>query len=224
MSTRQMFMYFLLMAVNCVALPAKWTEQENWRKLKQGTAEIVVLKTLGEPKYSIKTDSVIYHCYTTKEPDYKKTPALGSEAWVKLGIKTGSNNIYVIDEIKEPNFNAVKDVQAKKQIKLKPKQKLEKWQNEKSWKKLYVGMSEHAVINMLGEPTIKTNRGTFRYGNNEDVGGSVEIQQTVKDKSNSVKSWKEPIWYTLNKELYDEVEEEEKKTEDPNKPTEKESH
>lgn len=226
MKTKIILLYFtLLISISsvCFSIPVAWSQQDNWRKIKDDMPLPAVSKLIGEPSFFIRYNDLVVFYYSKKEPNFKKSDRIDltlhgrinndSGRWDASGfvvfIKKTNSKIFNVTRIKEPDFNMVKDVEKERPKKIRPKQRLEKWQIEKSWFKLKEKMSDMAIINILGEPTekIEVSQGIYHfvYGNDKLIGGYVAIDKTNGDRNNIVLSWKEPFWYMLNKELYEEV-------------------
>ena len=121
---------------------------------------------------------------------------------------------------------------------------MKKWQIEKNWEKLREGIKEKKVVEVLGEPDAREQRGScflLVYGDKK-LGGEVWISTNIgntkiaKRSNYTLDKYREPFWYLINKELYEEVKDpndteevtepkeiqepnEVEKKEDPNKPT-----
>jgi hypothetical protein len=98
-----------------------------------------------------------------------------------------------INELLENNSAAV-DVSMKS---------LNKWQLISNWRRLKLNMTEQEVYRILGEPeTLKTEKKKF-YGNYGNVSGyGIVSFEACSDLKARLRSWMEPFWPQVEKELY----------------------
>jgi outer membrane protein assembly factor BamE (lipoprotein component of BamABCDE complex) len=196
-----------LLGATVFAEPAKWTVKENWRQLKDGMSEKKVIALIGEPTFEkITSDGKTYY-YSAKEPEFNKLSiGYGALAHVRFRVKKDALNVFVVEKqgICEPDFDAVKDIEASKAVKLRPKHKLEAWKIKSNWKKLRIGLPEEAVLRILGEPDKKDKYGNYYYGTVDDF-AIVYIRESEDVQHNTIRRWVEPFWYLVEKEDYEEV-------------------
>ncbi|MEN8250833.1 MAG: hypothetical protein ABFS32_18010 [Bacteroidota bacterium] len=209
---------FSMLIINCFADFAKWTKQENWRKITDNMPESEVIKLIGKPSYEKMSmnEKVLY--YSRKEPFVSKYGIAmeftkidyNEDASIILKREVLKDSTFYVSSTREPNFYKIKDIQEAMPKKLKPIECLESWQKEKTWKRIKYRMKEKTLVALLGEPTIKKDKGgagrryAYYYGE-LPLWGVVNINALENGEDNYVESWGEPFWYLLNKELYEEV-------------------
>lgn len=219
-----------------------YTKKEVWNKdLKKGMPEAVVRKLLGEPKREVRESYrlVFYYQpteYTVKsgggtrmlaiEYEENKTIeisdvlGIGSLVLINKIFSEGRRpknapNFYVLDRWENPDFTKMELQPKEKPKRLKPKRPIKKWEHEKNWSRLKFYMLSNAVENILGEPDkVDASHGTeftYYYG---DISQSAYLNFRTIEGVRYLQNWKEPYWFFLNEELYEEVKEEN----EPNKP------
>ena len=199
---------FLLVSQVLFAGAVKWTDAKHWQKIKNGLTEKTVLNILGEPTYKKVSSGAITYYYSTQEPYIYFVSIMTSSNGLVAFTKKADDRVFTVSRFVEPAYEDVQNYKPKKPVRLKPKRDFEKWETEKNWKKLKVGLAEKQVMAILGEPAERTRWQdivTLKYG--EILGGKLSLKASADNGVPIVElgTWDEPFWYLLNKELFEEV-------------------
>lgn len=124
------------------------------------------------------------------------------------GVSAGSP-VYIVSRWKEPDFSNVQNDADEKPKEYKPKRPLKKYEQETNWLKLKAQMPMAEAVEILGVPEYKEEPGggvvTIYYGDIADSAG-LRFKKDFKLNAYFLEAWKEPYWFILNSELYNEVE------------------
>jgi hypothetical protein len=194
---------------------AKWADKDIWQtKIRDGLPEQAVLKYLGNPKYELRGSDLTYFYQGTIKvvsfnastiPTIKRSLSIKAQLGVinfKYSDSRGSTKPkFVVDSFTQPDLTDSENSQDFIKKKLKPKQKLELWQEVKNWQRLTFGMNINAVANILGRPDYEKQEDwqiIFYYG---DILGCAVLEF----HDNQLFSWSEPYWPDIEERLFEEV-------------------
>lgn len=201
------------------SLKAKWTNKDIWQtKIREGLPERAVLKFLGKPKYELRGSELAYYYQGNIKviplEEESKIPTIRREleidaTWgiirfrhVNKGPGKSRRPNFVVASVEQPDLSNCENEKENVENKIRPKQKLEKWQDKKNWNKLIYEMNIDAVANILGRPHYEDQnpggRISFYY---DDIKGC----GVLHFHKNRLKSWRELYWPDVEKRFYEEI-------------------
>jgi outer membrane protein assembly factor BamE (lipoprotein component of BamABCDE complex) len=217
------------------AIKPKWAEPDTWRlRLKKDMSENAVKNYLGEPLYKAEgSDGATWYYQEIPEVYYEKgkskikCPRIGYisfyrkpniikqpsnnrsvltgkyETSVYMG-NTGRENLLVIGWV-EPEFDKIV-ISDPNDTKKEPVRKPKKWEDEKNWNRVTVGLTDNSINKILGSPlrvTAGTDDDHWYY---QDIPGcDSEPFGIITFKNKKVESWNCPFWPEVKKRLYEPV-------------------
>ncbi len=219
----------LLLTAGIISAAAKpkWQNKKLWLyELQKGFPENRVKSILGRPRFVITNSSqkkwyyqvipraVPFAPHTRPQPNIPchtkllLPDAAGFISWrpvsrPRRGSRPQRPARWVVNTWVQPTWDSLPPAPptVKPQKNLKPPRRLHRWERVASWKTLMVGLPLPAIQRKLGEPTYErrdhnqTDRIAWYFGNVSRCG-------VLKFDKGLLKSWTEPFWPEVDRNIY----------------------